>query len=130
MRKATNELALTYLFNKYRRSARTRGIVFLLTRADMARLVSSPCVYCGREKTSVLTHHAKAWRTPDQVFHYSGVDRVDNTRGYEADNAVSCCWMCNRAKQSASVEEWDAWRRAVALQYLSEKHRNFILEGE
>jgi hypothetical protein len=26
------------------------------------------------------------------------IDRVNNSRGYEVDNLVKCCWFCNRIK--------------------------------
>lgn len=39
----------------------------------------------------------------------AGLDRVDNARGYHADNVVACCPMCNDARgHLISVEEFHA----------------------
>ena len=42
-------------------------------------------------------------------FRYTGIDRVDNARGYEKDNVVPCCETCNTAKRTMSVDELLEW---------------------
>jgi hypothetical protein len=45
--------------------------------------ISSPCVYC---QTSLLNETG------------CGLDRLDNSLGYAADNVVPCCGTCNQIK--------------------------------
>jgi len=37
---------------------------------------------------------------------YSGLDRVDSSRGYVHGNVVPCCGECNYAKQDLSVDDF------------------------
>jgi len=34
-----------------------------------------------------------------------GIDRADNSRGYEPDNCVPCCWWCNTIKGTHTITE-------------------------
>jgi hypothetical protein len=42
-------------------------------------------------------------------YRYNGVDRVNNGIGYEPDNSVSCCKICNRAKDVMTQEGFLTW---------------------
>lgn len=65
-------------FGRASRRAETRGKTWELSRETYETLVEQPCDYCGDP-------------TGDGV----GLDRLDNTRGYEPDNVVPCCGDCN-----------------------------------
>jgi len=67
-----------------RRQAERRKLIFALTEDQHKALMAGACVYCGAR---------------DDI----GIDRVDNSRGYESDNVVSCCTMCNLMKRHHSV---------------------------
>lgn len=56
-----------------------------------------------------------AWWHPD-VFKngLNGIDRVDNTRGYEKGNVVPCCGTCNLLKGARTVDEFLAQIFAIA----------------
>lgn len=56
----------------------------------------------------------------------SGIDRVENDKGYILDNCVPCCAQCNRDKGSSSLCDFVArtWRR---YHHLKEKG---VLESE
>ena len=77
----------------YRRHARDAGRVFILTREQFTALVLAPCHYCGKEPSN-----HRVTKNCREGLIYNGIDRIDNTRGYEADNVVSCCRRCNTAK--------------------------------
>jgi hypothetical protein len=47
----------------------------------------------------------------------NGIDRINNNRGYEEGNVVSCCKTCNRAKDILSVDEFINWATSVARNY-------------
>ena len=50
------------------------------------RLRFSSCTYCGREAT--------------------GLDRMDNSLGYEPGNVTPCCKVCNGMKFTLGLKEW------------------------
>lgn len=89
---------------KYREIAVKRGYVWKLTGEQFDELTSQPCHYCGAAPSNT-------WTLPqgNGPFVYSGIDRVDNTRGYEPDNVVPCCAICNRAKGPRSKAEFLVW---------------------
>jgi len=72
----------------YEKGAKKRGILFDLTEEQFLKLWQQPCFYCGADIMTI------------------GVDRVDNSRGYETDNIVPCCAMCNFIKGSRSFDEY------------------------
>lgn len=77
----------------YRSSAAHRGLQWRLSAAYALRLFSQNCHYCGAPPSNVIkTKQGKGG------FIYSGIDRLDATRGYIAGNVVPCCRVCNVAK--------------------------------
>jgi hypothetical protein len=102
--------ALNDLFARYKRQARTRGLVFKLSKAGFQALVVQDCHYCGDSPTQVV--QARYGRNGG--ITYNGVDRQDNDLGYVEGNVVPCCGTCNRAKSQATVSEFIAWARRVA----------------
>lgn len=93
------------LFYNYKKSARERGYPFELTETQFRLLVESDCKYCGSHRET-QAHSAKG--TFGHYF-YTGVDRVDNTKGYTYDNAVPCCKQCNIAKGVLGESEFYNW---------------------
>ena len=43
----------------------------------------------------------------------SGLDRIDSSIGYESNNVVPCCKVCNRMKDVLSTDEFLAAIEAV-----------------
>lgn len=93
----------TTLWNTYVKAARKRGFLFALTRAEFTTLLQCLCVYCGAPPSRVVR------RKVPSDFRYNGIDRIDNSVGYEMSNVVSCCLTCNRAKHTMTLEEWEIW---------------------
>jgi len=81
----------------YRQGASKRNLTFNLDKETFYNLLEQDCHYCGR----------KAARSP---LGFNGIDRVDNSIGYESDNVVACCETCNKAKRDLSVEDWNSWK--------------------
>jgi hypothetical protein len=69
-------------------------------------MIKGHCSYCGSEPRNV----AKAFNGD---FGYNGLDRIDNTKGYEPGNVVTCCFICNNAKRTLSVAEFMGWAKAL-----------------
>lgn len=95
------DASLKQIFGHYKRAAKNRKFSFALTFEDCRKLFSQPCYYCGTSPC------CKTKRFHDSAtFAYNGLDRVDNARGYEKDNVVSCCKVCNMAKRALSVNDF------------------------
>ncbi len=54
----------------------------------------TPCHYCGKQPEKRPTQKGRT------TINASGIDRVDNDKGYVLGNVVPCCTWCNRAKNS------------------------------
>lgn len=65
------------------------------------QLSQQPCVYCGEPP-------ANTWKGFIDI-KYSGLDRVDSSKGYTADNVVPSCFVCNRAKSAMSQDDFRSW---------------------
>jgi hypothetical protein len=75
-------------YSTYRKDSRHRGYSFNLTIEEFETFWKKPCFYCGNEIETI------------------GIDRVDNNKGYQLDNCVSCCTICNRMKMDHSLMDW------------------------
>ena len=62
-----------------------------------------------REKPNNIKKYAYS----NQEYFYNGIDRVDNSKGYTMDNVVSCCRICNVAKQKMTLQEYKDWVEKV-----------------
>lgn len=86
-------------FNRYydniKNSAKKRGYEFSLPKNIVYELVLKDCYYCGSKP--IISRVG---------FIHNGLDRIDNTKGYETGNVVPCCYYCNVAKNDSSVEEF------------------------
>jgi len=81
----------------YRSVAKQQGHSWKLDDRHALDLMTDNCFYCGAAPAPA-----------------SGIDRVDNTRGYEADNVVSACSMCNIAKNNHSRHKFETWIERAA----------------
>lgn len=72
-----------YAANRW--EAKKRGKSWTLSKEDYCRLAVAPCNYCG---------------LPSKVAYGVGLDRLDNSKGYEIENVVSCCDICNSVRNN------------------------------
>ena len=93
------------LWKDYVHRAARSGRGWTLTSELFRRLTSSPCHYCGLEPRQVSLASPES----NGAYIYNGLDRADNSRGYEPDNVVPCCIACNRGKGVMTEEEFLAW---------------------
>lgn len=100
---------INQLILRYRRSARLRGYDWNLPRELFDRLVRLPCAYCGEVGSNL-----KVTKNCRDGFRYNGLDRIESSRGYEPDNVVPCCRVCNIAKQDMGQAEFLAWAVRLA----------------
>lgn len=97
------------LIGNYELRCRHEGIVWALTVEQAEALFQGLCHYCGA-KPSQISRPRSAF-TGEYI--YNGIDRVDNTRGYETGNVVSCCKVCNRAKRDTTYDGFLDWIKRV-----------------
>lgn len=86
----TQEKILKKHFNSYRWRAMNKKIEFALTKEDFNEIVRKNCHYCGQSPKFNNS-------TPAETFN--GIDRKDNKIGYNQDNSLPCCTICNFLKK-------------------------------
>ena len=64
----------------YKKGSKQRGYSFTLTMDEFMGFWNKSCFYCGDEIEGI------------------GLDRVNNSIGYEIHNVISCCSTCNMMK--------------------------------
>ena len=98
LQKLTHGTAARKLMRQYMDNASDRGIGWELSEADFLRLTSSPCFYTGRNPEQIMT------ASGGEVYRYSGIDRLDSSKGYTVENSVPCCKDANYAKLNLSLD--------------------------
>jgi len=91
------------LYSQYKNGAKKRGYTFDLTKEYFSEIIKNNCFYCGVEPYQ----KNKTYNKKDNGFLiYNGVDRVENSKGYECDNVVACCGVCNLMKRNTSKDDF------------------------
>jgi len=80
--------------NQIINGAKKRNLEVTISKEEIAEIIVSPCSYCG--KPSNLEGYKEA----------SGIDRVDNSKGYVINNCVPCCLYCNSCKNIQTLTEF------------------------
>jgi hypothetical protein len=104
------------LYDKYRRQAGFRGLVFALSMEQFENLTQGDCYYCGDSPYQTTKE-----KSSNGQYTYNGIDRVDNNDGYVISNCVSCCGTCNKAKLSMSEDEFAGWADKVYHHFAQHK---------
>jgi hypothetical protein len=88
----------TALVNRYHsqyiHTSKIKNIEFKLTRSEFEKYIFCICHYCGTKPS----HEFKSNGYSTFIL-VNGIDRIDNSRGYETTNSVSCCKVCNYKKR-------------------------------
>jgi len=80
-----------------------KEILCSITFENYIKIANTPCVYCN----NLLDNNS---------LFGSGLDRIDNLKGYENENVVSCCKTCNMIKGEVfTMEETKIMVNAVLL---------------
>lgn len=85
--------------NDVRYKARKRGKAWELNNEEAFSIITGECKYCGFK--------------PDWPKQRIGIDRLDNNKGYTIENSVPCCFTCNSAKGTKSLEEFKDWLKRL-----------------
>lgn len=95
--------------DSYKRHAQSRNLLWSLSDKVAFRLFVSRCHYCGVEPSNKYCANKTTG-----VFVYNGIDRKNNKKGYVKGNVVSCCRVCNRAKNSMSYKDFTTYLDRLA----------------
>jgi hypothetical protein len=106
--KPNNYAAKYRAFKSYEKHANTRNLSFKLNLDQFVSLASNNCYYCGEVPKNSMNGRQSRSR-----FIYNGIDRVNNTLGYELNNCVTCCKHCNIAKHTKNRTEFFYWIKKV-----------------
>lgn len=110
-----------YVYNTYKKTAKVRNYNFNLSREEFTYLILSPCFYCN-----VSNSNCRKDRLTDDLLKYNGVDRLDNSIGYELDNVVSCCNKCNIMKNTMSVSEFIQQAKSIVNMDVQRSERKLV----
>ena len=78
-----NHQSCNYISYKHR--ADKKQLAFLINEKVFEETKQNPCYICGKSIDK---------------SHMNGIDRYDNTKGYELENIRSCCGECNTMKKT------------------------------
>lgn len=90
------ESSINGLLTRYTIRARRASLDFSISREQFKKLIVDSCYYCGE-------------LPGPHVFlgmAYNGIDRVDNNKGYDVSNLVTCCADCNLMKRLMTVDNF------------------------
>lgn len=105
------EMFVNCTFYAYQASAEKRNLAFSLTHDDFHNLLFQRCFYCNVEPLACFSR--KTLSSEEQVLKWNGIDRVNSALGYELENCVTCCKVCNAAKTDMNVDEFIAWGKRL-----------------
>lgn len=103
----TNKTAFSKYYNNYKGSAKSRKLVFELTKEQFKQITQQDCHYCGCPPSNP---YGENFKTEVQLPYISnGIDRKDNKIGYTLENSLPACWNCNFAKWNRSYDDFLKW---------------------
>jgi hypothetical protein len=116
---APGEASINYLFDRYQRGAKIRGLNFELTKEQFVNLILSNCIYCGNPPSpfncyvtgqSNELRNIRMNRSRDTVFrawiNVNSIDRMNNALGYILTNCAPSCKDCNEMKMDRNITQF------------------------
>lgn len=100
--------ACNYVIDHHKNNAKRRNIEQALTDEQIIALHKENCYYCGASPSNTSSPMGC-----NGSYTYSGIDRIDNDKGYMIDNVVPCCAVCNRAKGTKTYDEFMNWLNQI-----------------
>lgn len=102
VKKRKEKSAKNSLFGDYKHRASKKNLEFTLTFKEFDEITDKNCYYCEEKPKNkkYANGNKKAF------CFYSGIDRLDNNKGYTLENSVPCCAECNTMKFNLSLDEF------------------------
>lgn len=106
-----------------RRHSKFTGTV--MSFSDFVKKSTSPCFYCGLEYSKEIQDRKNETISDgllsDTVVRCNGIDRIDSSTGYTAENTVPCCKICNSAKNTMTQDEFRNWVKRIYRHFIEEE---------
>ena len=99
---------LSHVYAAARFRARESGMVFEISRKDMA------CLWEQQKGLCYYTGVPMSIQSTGRKGTTLSIDRIDSSKGYTKDNAVFCCSVVNLMKSDIPLFEFKHWCRLVA----------------
>ncbi len=121
LRKPVGVSGQNQFISSYKWGAKNRSLSWNLSDAEALNIAAQSCHYCNAPPSIVtdLRHSENITQVgvEHSRFVSSGIDRVDNSKGYELDNVVPCCSMCNYAKRAMTYGAFVSWLKRVGIKW-------------
>lgn len=108
------------LYNVYKQNAKKRQFVFEISKIQFVSFLYDNCYYCDATPTNFIK---KKRVTGTEIHYFNGVDRVNNEIGYVLDNCVTCCKICNIAKNNLTMPQFLSWLEQINSNFLKIKNK-------
>lgn len=95
------ESLLNHCYSLWRLGSKARNIEFSLEKDQVLDMIHKPCYYCGLPPSNKVSNRTRYFGGED--VRVSGLDRVDNEKGYIPGNVVPCCGRCNSIKNAVTL---------------------------
>lgn len=102
-KKIKPETFLKRFYVIYQYAAKHRGISWNLSIEEFENLVKQNCYLCGCSPEPKSLCRAKHYH---EEIRFNGIDRVNNSLGYEKNNCFACCTLCNKLKNKLSLKDF------------------------
>jgi hypothetical protein len=111
----TEQAQINFIIDQYKRGAKQRNLDYILSENEFINLIKGNCYYCNTEPQPKKYRNS---RNKIKTISYNGIDRVDSSLGYNKNNCISCCEMCNRMKM--------AYKQQDFLEQIKKIHANLL----
>ena len=105
IKKTRKETAIKTLYKRYKDGSIVRNYNFDISYNEFKKIISKNCYYCGVIPNKEFLNRNKNI-LPDNKIIYNGIDRVNNKLGYNINNIVPCCEICNKMKLTMTQEDF------------------------
>lgn len=105
-----NQAIFNSIYTAYKLRSNRKKIAFSLTKEEFIKIISLPCIYCGRMPSYRIL---KRTNRKNKTITRNEIDRFNNNIGYILSNCVSCCHQCNRAKSNFTPKEFIDWIKSI-----------------
>ena len=96
--------SMNSVYSGYKTKCKKKGLDFKISKELFMKMIILNCHYCD----SVPSNDKKSANNTGD-FSYNGIDRIDNDNGYIDGNIVTCCKICNYAKNTMSYDDFLSW---------------------
>lgn len=101
-RRTDDDYIIELAMYDFKKKAKERGLSWNLSFDQVKEYITKDCHYCSSPPFSTRFSR-RPWNSKIKI---NGIDRKNNSIGYEPENCVTCCGVCNRGKSSMKYEDF------------------------